>query len=268
MEHSVLGSYGLTVDPTTPDAARMESLGFGALWVNGGQLDRLDRLTALLAATRRAVVAPAIIPPDVYGPDDVIDVFHRAEAAAPGRLMIGLGSSHDKPLSALSDYVDHLDAIPRARRLLAAFGPRTLDIARDRFAGAMPGMITPQYTAQARRRLGPDALLAVGQYAVLDTDADAARQTARTPLGFLMGMRSYTDSARRQGFTDHDVETLSDALVDAVVACGAATDIAARAQQHLAAGADHVYFSVLSDGTQPSGLEAARLLSSALEIRH
>jgi probable F420-dependent oxidoreductase len=119
-----------------------------------------------------------------------------------------------------------------------------------------------------RQRLGDDAQLIVGQYAVLDTDPDTARQTARVPLRFLMDMRSYADSARRQGFTEHDIETLGDGLVDGVVAWGGAADIAARARQHLAAGADHVYLSVLSDGTQPSGLEAARLLSSALEVRH
>lgn len=263
-----LGHYGITVDPTSPDAREIESVGFRTLWVNGGQIDRLDILTDLLAATAHAVIVPAIIPPDVYGPDDVIELYHRAEAVAPDRLMIGLGSSQRKPLAALVDYVDALDPIPRARRLLAAFGPRKLDIARDRFAGAMPGMITPTYTAQARKRLGPDTMLAVGQYAVVDTDPDRARATAREPLSFLMGLRSYADSARRQGFTERDIETLSDALVDNMVAWGSATDIAARARQQLAAGADHVYLSVLSGGTQPSGLDAARQLASALRVRH
>ncbi|QIV84200.1 TIGR03620 family F420-dependent LLM class oxidoreductase [Mycolicibacterium frederiksbergense] len=259
-----LGHYGFTVDPASPHAHEIEDLGFGTLWVNGGQIDRLDVLTDLLAATGQAVIAPAIIPPDVFGTDEVIELYRNAEAAAPGRLMIGLGSSHQKPLAALSAYVDDLDPIPRDRRLLAAFGPRTLDIARNRFAGAMPGMVTPDYTATARQRLGDDAQLIVGQYAVLDTDPHKARATARTPLRFLMDMRSYTDSARRQGFTDHDIATLSDALVDSMVAWGNAADIAARARQQLAAGADHVYLSVLSDGTQPAGVDAARLLASAL----
>lgn len=263
-----LGRYGFTVDPTSPDVRAIEDLGFRTLWVNGGQIDRLDVLTDLLAATERAVIAPAIIPPDVYRTDEVLALYQRAEVAAPGRLMVGLGSSQHRPLAALSEYLDDLEPIPRNRRLLAAFGPRKLAIARDRFAGAMPGMITPAYTARARQRLGDGTQLIVGQCAVLDTDPDTARETARTPLRFLMGMRSYADSARRQGFTDNDIETLSDALVDSLVAWGSAADIATRARQHHAAGADHVYLSVLSDGTQPGGLEAARLLSSALEVRH
>lgn len=263
-----LGHFGFTVDPTSLDARAIEDLGFHTLWVNGGQIDRLNVLTDLLDATDHALIVPAIIPPDVYSPGEVIDLYRTAEAATPGRLMIGLGSSQQKPLAALSDYVDQLDPIPQDRRLLAAFGPRKLDIAGNRFAGAMPGMVTPEYTAQARERLGSGPVVIVGQYVVLDTDPDSARETARTTLRFLMDMQSYTDSARRQGFSDHDIETLSDALADRVVAWGSAENVAAHAHRHLDAGADHVYFCVLSDAIQPSGLDAARLLTSALTVRH
>lgn len=259
-----LGHYGFTVDPMTADAQQIADLGFGTLWVNGGQIDQLGVLTDLLTATERVHVAPAIIPPDVYRPADVVDLYHRAEAETPGRLLIGLGSSQQKPLAALADYVDQLAPIPRDRRLLAAFGPHKLDIARDRFAGAIPSMVTPEYTAGARQRLGPEPVLAVGQYAVLDTDPDTARRTAREPLEFLMTMPSYINSARRQGFSDRDIETLSDTLVDGVIAWGTADEIVARADQHLDAGADHVYLSVLSDGTQPQGLPAAELLAPLL----
>lgn len=265
MDHIDLGTFGLTVTPAAPGAEEIEALGFGALWVNGGQLDRLERLTDLLATTGRAAVAPAIIPPDVYGADAVVDLFRRAEVAAPGRLMIGLGSpSQPRPRAALGAYVDELGAIPRESRLLAAFGPRMLDTARDRFGGAMPGMVTPEYTAIARERLGPDRLLVVGMYAVVDTDADAARETARVPLRFLMGMRSYVNSALRQGFSETDIATVSDDLVDRLVAWGSADDIAKQARRHREAGADHVYLSALHNDTQPSGVAAARLLAPVL----
>ncbi|MCF6390267.1 TIGR03620 family F420-dependent LLM class oxidoreductase [Mycobacterium sp. MBM] len=259
-----LGHYGFAVEPTDPDAQQIADLGFGTLWVNGGQIDRLDVLTDLLTGTQRVHVAPAIIPPDLYRPADIVDLYRRAEAGTPGRLLIGLGSSQQQPLAALTDYIDQLAPIPRDRRLLAAFGPHKLDIARDRFAGAMPGMVTPEYTAAARMRLGVQAILAVGQFAMLDTDADAARHTARVPLGFLMTMPSYVNSARRQGFSGRDIEALGDRLVDAFVAWGTADEIIARADQHLDSGADHVYLSVLSDGIQPQGLPAAELLAPLL----
>jgi probable F420-dependent oxidoreductase len=266
-----LGRFGLTVDPEGfGSAGELEQLGFTTLWIVGGQLDRLERLADLIGATERAVVGSAIIPPDVYDAASVTALFHRVEAVAPGRLLAGVGSPHSaRPLTALGDYVDQLDAaddpIPPDRRILAAFGPRALDVARDRFAGAMPALLVPVYVASARERLGPDRILSVGLYAVLDRDADAARATARQPLTFLCGLPAYIKSPRRQGFTDHDIATLSDGLVDALVAWGSPDDVAERARELHAAGADHVHLSVLSDTNQPAGLTAARALAPALE---
>jgi probable F420-dependent oxidoreductase len=267
-----LGRFGLTVDPEGfGSAAELEQLGFTTLWIVGGRLDRLEHLDDLILATERAVVGSAIISPDVYGAASVTALFHRAEAVAPGRLLVGVGSPHSaRPLADLGDYVDLLDGadepIPVDRRILAAFGPRALAVARDRFAGAMPALLTPAHVAVARERLGPERVLSVGLYAVLDDDAISARATARQPLTFLCGLPAYVKSLRRQGFTDGDITTLSDDLVDALVAWGNPDDVAERAQQLLTAGADHVHLTVLSDARQPTGLTAARLLAPALGI--
>ena len=267
-----LGRYGITVDPgELASAADVERLGFTTLWIVGGQLDRLERLGDLIEATEHAVVGSAIISPEVYDGATVTAFYDRMETVAPDRLLVGLGSPHSaRPLTDTSRYVDQLDAadspIPVHRRLLAAFGPRALDVARDRFAGAMPALLTPAYVAHARHRLGPDRLLAVGLYAVLDRDAVSARATARMPLTFLCSLRAYVESLRRQGFSDHDVATLADSLVDALVAWGGPEDVAERAAQLRAAGADHVHLTVLNDDRQPAGLAAARLLAPALGI--
>jgi len=266
-----LGRFGLTVDPEGfGSAGELEQLGFTTLWIVGGQLDRLDRLVDLIGATERAVVGSAIIPPDVYDAASVTALFHMVEAVAPGRLLVGLGSPHsERPLAALGQYVDQLDAadhpIPARRRILAAFGPRALDVARDRFAGAMPALLEPAYVASTRERLGPDRILSVGLYVVLDRDADAARATARQPLTFLCGLPAYVKSLRRQGFTENDITTLSDGLVDRLVAWGSPDDVAERARRLQAAGADQVHLTVLSDADQPAGLVAARALAPALE---
>ena len=263
--------FGLTVDPGGfASAAELEQLGFTTLWIVGGRLDRLDRLTELLDATERAVVGSAIIPPDVYDAATVSAFYHRAESSAPGRLLVGVGSPHSaRPLAAVGRYPDQLDAdeVPLERRMLAAFGPRALDVARDRFGGAMPG------PAHARVRhawladeVGPDRILSVGLYAVLDHDAEAARATARGPLEFLRTLPAYVKSLRRQGFSESSVTGLSDSLVDALVAIGGPEDIAARAHQMRAAGADHVHLTVLHDAHQPAGLDAARLLAPALAV--
>jgi probable F420-dependent oxidoreductase len=267
-----LGRFGITIAPGDfATAAEVERLGFSTLWIHGGHFDRLERLTDLIRATERAMVGSAIITPDVYTAESVTAFYHRVEAIAPGRLLVGLGSPHSTlPLTELRAYVDQLNAaddpIPQYRRVLAAFGPRALDVARDRFAGAMPALLVPDYVASARDRLGPDQILAVGLYAVLDRDADAARATARQPLTFLRGLTAYVKSLRRQGFTDDDITGLSDGLVDTLVAWGGPDEIAERAHQLHAAGADHVYLTVLHDADQPGGLAAARALAPALGL--
>lgn len=241
----------------------VEGLGFGTLWINGGQLDRLDRLTDLLRATNTVAIGSSIIAPDDYTPADVAQLFTRAEGNAPGRLIVGLGTSHrPKALPHLDGYLDDLDEVPRERRLLAALGPRALSLARDRFAGAMPMLFTAAQTASARNAIGRDRVLSVGLYAVLAGEAARARAIARRPLEFLTTMASYRKSLLRQGFTDRDIESLSDHLVDSLVAWGSAADVVARAERFHDAGADHVHLTVLGGDGQPTGALAARLLAA------
>jgi probable F420-dependent oxidoreductase len=116
----------------------------------------------------------------------------------------------------------------------------------------------------ARERLGPNRVLVVGQFSVLDENPTTAREAARIPLRFLMTVRGYADSARRLGFTETDIGTLSDRLVDELVTWGSPTDIAAKAHEHRAAGADHVQLTVLHSGDQPASTEAARQLAPLL----
>jgi alkanesulfonate monooxygenase SsuD/methylene tetrahydromethanopterin reductase-like flavin-dependent oxidoreductase (luciferase family) len=234
MQAMSLRPFGFTIGNASDGshltaAAEIEPLGFHTLWITGGQLDRLDRLTDLLKATDQAIVGSAIIPPDVYGAAAVAEFYQRAESATPNRLLVGLGS-------------------PQRPWALAAV--------------AM--LFTPDYTATARSRLGPDRTLSVGLYVVLDDDAEAARATARDPLEFLTGLPGYVKSLRRQGFTDDDIATLSNQMVDLLVAWGSPDAVAEHAQRLRSAGADHVQFIVLGADRQPTGLSAARLLAPAL----
>lgn len=263
-----LGRYGFSInvrddDSHLTDALTIEGLGFSTLWINGGALDRLDRLTDLLRVTNTAMVGSSIIPPDEHDPRDVVRLFAAAEASAPGRLIVGLGSSHrSDPLGRLTRYVDDLFPIPRQRMLLAAFGPRALNVARDRFSGAMPMLFTPERTAEARRVIGGDRTLSVGLYVVLDEDADRARETARRPLTFLTSMAGYQKSLRRQGFSSAGIDEVSDHLVDSLVAWGSPAAAIRHAQRLHDAGADHVHLTVLGENSQPTGLAAARLLAA------
>jgi probable F420-dependent oxidoreductase len=126
---------------------------------------------------------------------------------------------------------------------LAALGPRKLELARDRCAGAILLLVTPAYTSAAREVIGYDSTLVIEQMLVLDTDAARARQTARRPLRFLAGLPGYRASFARMGFTDGDIAGLSDAFVDQLVVWGDADPIGARIAQYRQAGADHIMAS-------------------------
>jgi probable F420-dependent oxidoreductase len=216
-------------------------------------------------------VVPGIIPVDVYPPGEVTRLYADLQARAPGRFVAGLGGPQvPRPLRPLNDYLDQLDQgeppVPAGRRILAALGPRKLELARERAAGAVLLLVTPDYTRAARRVLGPQAALVISQMVVLDTDAARAREAARALLRFLSGVAGYRASFTRMGFTASDIASLSDELVDRLVAWGSVGTIAARVNEHRQAGADQVVLTVLDNGRY-SAIESARQLARGLSSR-
>jgi probable F420-dependent oxidoreductase len=165
-------------------------------------------------------------------------------------------------------YLDQLDQaeppLSAQRRLLAALGPRKLQLARDRCAGAIVLLVTPNYVGAARQILGEQPALVIDQMLVADADPARARQTARRPLRFLSGLPGYTASFTRMGFTGTDIAGLTDRLVDELIIWGDADTIAARIRQQLQAGADHIILHVLAEDRQPGAAEVARHLAGRL----
>jgi probable F420-dependent oxidoreductase len=264
-------------------AAELEELGYGALWLGSSRGD-LELPSALLASTRRLVVATAIINVWTNPAKHVAMRYARLEADMPNRLVIGLGSSHAplvepagfsyrKPLRRLAGYLDELDVsvptIPPGRRVLGVLGPRALELAARRSAGAHPYLVTPEYTRQARDAIGPAPLLAVEQKLVLEPDPSRARVIARARLAQYLQLPNYTNSFLRQGFTEADFEHGgSDRLVDGLVAWGSVETVLERVAEHHAAGADHVAIQVLDstdyDPTNPLPSVAWRRLAAGL----
>jgi probable F420-dependent oxidoreductase len=266
------GSLGINVairedGAHLPDAVELEGLGYDAVWIAGGQLDRLGRVRDLVRATERIRVATGIVPLGVRATDEIAGLYADLERDAPGRLVLGLGGPQQaRPLAALDRYLSELDAlgVAPAGRLLAALGPRKTEVARLRSAGAITLLVTPESTARSRALLGPGPLLVVQQMLVLTTDADAARAAGRVPLGFLAGVPGYRSAFLRMGFDDRDVDELSDRLVDAVVVHGDEADVVRRVAAQRAAGADHVALSVLTPGPSPTPMEVAHRLAAVL----
>jgi probable F420-dependent oxidoreductase len=269
-----LGPIGIALNVSAGDrylgeATELEELGYAAIWLPGGQIDRLDRIAEITGATTTVPVASAIISPDVYAPGAVLKLYAELQASAPGRFLVGLGAPQKpRALRALNDYLDELDGaeppVPAGRRILAALGPRKLELARDRFAGAIALLVTPDYTSAARRILGDQPALVIDQMVVLGTDAAQAREAARRPLRFLASIGGYRANFARMGFSDTDIADLSDRLVDELVTWGDADTIAARINEHQQAGADQVVLTILNDGDQPRHLAVARQLAGRL----
>ena len=138
-----------------------------------------------------------------------------------------------------------------------------LDLAREHAAGALPVLVTPGYTAEARGRLGDDTTLAIEQLVVVDSDPGRARATARGPLGFLGRVPAYQANFRRMGFTDDETTQLADRLVDALVAWGDADSVSGHISRQLQSGADHVAISVTT-GSPGQSIEKWRQLAERL----
>lgn len=253
------GPYGVwTLGPVTPEqAGAIEKLGYGALWVGGSPAAALDFAEPILDGTEKLQLATGIVNIWSDPADEVAESYHRIEKAYPGRFLLGIGVGHPerteeyvKPYDALVAYLDALDArkVPTSRRVIAALGPRVLELARDRSAGAHPYLTTPRHTAQAHELVGSSVFLAPEHKVVLTTDAERARELGRQTVDFYLGLSNYLNNWRRLGFTDADIaKPGSDALIDAVVAYGTPEAIAARLREHLDAGADHVAIQVLGE---------------------
>ncbi|MFI1165289.1 LLM class F420-dependent oxidoreductase [Streptomyces sp. NPDC020801] len=237
-------------------AAELEELGYGTAWLGGSSA--APNAAPLLAATSHLAVGTSIQSIWQHDAEASAAGFAELEAAHPGRFVLGLGVSHAKlaeqyrrPYSALAAYLDALDAagVPADRRVLAALGPKTLELSRDRAAGAVPYLVTAEHTARAREILGEGPLLAPELKIVLEQDPGRARATARGCLALYLQLPNYTNNFLRLGFTEDDLlEGGSDRLVDAVFAWGDESRIRERVEEFRAAGADHVAIQVVTDG--------------------
>jgi probable F420-dependent oxidoreductase len=266
-----LGLIGAVLSPAedgfVDTAVQLEELGFSTIWLTGGLMAHLGQVAEVVRATRTARIGSAILSVDRFAADDVAALYTELEKDHPGHFVVGLGGAHGAdPLATLDAYLDRLDAVPETARVMAALGPRMLRLARDRAAGAISVLITPEYTARARVTLGEDTTLAVQQLVVLEPDAGRARPIAHGPLDFLGTLPGYQASFRRMGFADDEITPPSDRLLDAVVAWGDLSKISERVAQHQRAGADHVAVSIVSGSAAPA-LDEWRRLGEALIAR-
>src|SRR5436190_2704553 len=273
-----IGRFGIwrSASLVTPEiAAGIERLGFGALWLGSSPDGDLAQAEGLLDATTTLTLATSIVNMWKDPAGLVAQSYARVQQRHPGRFLLGVGAGHReatqqyaRPYDTLARYVDELVAggVPRDGLVLAALGPRVLRLAGDAAAGAIPYLVPPEHTAQARAVLGPGPLLAPEHKVVLDTDPDQARALGRTRVQPHLGLVNYTSNLRRLGWTDDDLSgSGSDALIDALVAHGSPAEIAAQLTRHLDAGADHVCLHLITE-QDADPLPGYRALAPALGL--
>jgi probable F420-dependent oxidoreductase len=252
----------------------LEDQGYGAWWVGGSP--HVPDIRPVLEATSTLTAATGIL--NVWANDPAETARQDAELRDefPDRFVLGIGIGHPeatseyrKPLTAMREFLDGLDAAPDppppAERCLAALRPRMLELARERSAGSHTYFVPVEHTRIARERLGPGKLLAPELTCVVDTDADRARAVARDFAKLYLGLRNYTQNLLDLGYTEDDIAGGgSDRLIDAVIPHGSAEEIAEVVRAHLDAGADHVCLQPLGEKGIPreSWTALARVLLS------
>jgi probable F420-dependent oxidoreductase len=265
-------SFGLQAN-RAPDAraaiASYEAQGYAATWVpeSTGSKEAFAHAGLLLAAGSRMVVATGIASIYARDPAAMMGGARTLADAYPGRFVLGIGVSHapsvrlrggtyGRPLETMAAYLDAMDAAPwvgpqgeKPPVVLAALGPRMLELAAAKADGAHPYFVPVEHTRMARERLGSEPVLAVEMAAVLDADPARARETARAFATRYLALENYANNLRRLGWSEDDLAAGgSDRLLDAVVVQGGADAIAARLREHLDAGADHVCVQLRAPG--------------------
>ncbi len=253
---------GMSASEAAESAQRIESLGYSALWIpeTVGR-HPFAHAAWLLANTSELVVATGIASIYHREPGVTLAAQNTLAEQSGNRFLLGLGVSHKpmvegvrgltygKPVTTMREYLEKMDASPYSGpkpesappRVIAALGPRMLELARDACQGAHPYFTSPEHTAMAREVLGPDAWLCVEQKVIMEEDPGKARDLARQTAQVYIGLPNYRNNWLRMGLEESDFDNGgSDRFVDATFAWGNADVIRARIQAHHDAGATHV----------------------------
>jgi probable F420-dependent oxidoreductase len=265
----------LPADRLRPFVGRVAALGYGSLWVGDGTArDPFALLAAVAEAASGMTLGTSVV--NIFGRDAMATrmgamTLHELTG---GRFVLGLGVSHahlvqdlrghayEKPLTRMRQYLDDYAALPyrgpvitaadgrpsEPAVLIAALGPKLLDLAATATAGTLPYLVTVARVAWMRSILDaatpagrPRAVIAAAVPVIVESEPDLARTAARAWLSGYSRSVNYQRSLAAQGFDESDwVPPAAERLVDAVVAWGDVDAVSSRIGEYHAAGADHV----------------------------
>jgi probable F420-dependent oxidoreductase len=269
-------------------ARDIEELGFGSLFipeVTGKEC--LTQSGAFLAATERLVVGTGIANIHIRLPSAAETGARTLTALYPGRFVLGLGVSHaplvelgmggvyTKPLATMRAYLEKMAAVSeviepgvgRPARLLAALGPKMIELSGSDADGAHPYLVMPEQTRVTREILGDGKWIVSEQAVTVGGSPEEQLAWAHAHLDVYSGLPNYRNSWLRQGFDESDlVRGGSDRLARGLVGMGTVDEAAAKVTAHLDAGADHVVLQVLGENPMLDPRPALRELAGALGL--
>ena len=265
MDLGNLGVWYFFDNDSSADAAakakRIESLGYGTLWIpeTVGK-NPLVLASWLLANTEKLNLATGIV--NIYHREPGVTRAGQISLAeqSNGRFLLGMGVSHkplvegvrgltyQPPVATMRSYLEKMAASPYTAvrpeeeppTVIAALGPKMLELAGSACAGAHPYFTSPDHTRMARETMGEGPLLCVEQKVILESDPAKARELAKPVAEIYSSLPNYRNNWLRMGLTDQDIDDLNDKFIDTTFAWGTVDAINARIQEHFDAGADHV----------------------------
>jgi len=265
--------------------AELDEAGWPTLWIpETVSRDPFVSAAIMLEATDNLQIATGIASIWARDPMTTANASLTLNEAYDGRFVLGLGVSHhtltewvrkhdySKPLTKMREYLERMDASmfrgvqpeKPTMRLLAALGPRMLELSASAADGAHPYFVPVEHTEIARTAIGPDAYLATEQMVVLETDPSVAREIARAHMAVYLGLPNYANNLMRLGYTEEEITNADDRVVDAIVAWGTLDDVLDRVKAHHDAGANHVCIQVLEADRTAVPLDAWRAIGDAV----
>jgi probable F420-dependent oxidoreductase len=239
MELQKLGVWyptdGMPATAAAEFAGKLESLGYAVLWIPE-VIGRHPFVHAgwLLSNTSKLIVGTGIA--SIYNRDAGSSMSAAKSLAeqSGGRFILGLGVSHrpvveavrghqyGKPLSSMNDYLEKMNASyyqavepdEPPPVVIAALGTGMLALAADRTQGALPYFTSPEHTVIAREVMGEQGWLCVEQKVILESDANVAREVARSTAAIYIGLPNYRNNWIRLGFEEDEIDQMSDRFID------------------------------------------------------
>ena len=265
--------------------AELDEAGWPTMWIpETVSRDPFVSAAVMLEASSSMKVATGIASIWARDPMTTANASLTLNEAYDGRFLLGLGVSHhtltewvrkhdySKPLTKMREYLERMDASmfrgvepeQPTMRLIAALGPKMLELSASAADGAHPYFVPVEHTEVARAAIGPDKVLATEQMVVLETDPSKAREIARQHMAVYLGLPNYANNLMRFGYTEEEITNADDRVVDAIVAWGTLDDVLERVKAHHDAGADHVCIQVLEADRAAIPTDAWRAIGDAI----